>query len=321
MSVSFCSFPLFADSQVFAFTFQGNDCKLIDFMQKRYFPFLSTQEVMPIIQDRIKLDGKKVTTDKEIVYHKQRIEYTHYRSDEKKIQIATSILYEDEHLLALYKPPHVPVIPSGKFFYTSMAIWAKEAFANVELTPLHRIDLETSGVLLFGKTKKARSVYQTKFQKQEIHKLYYAITTNKPKQDHIAGDLVPDTDSKIFTKYKLIPTEKPTSRTYINEIASLGKFFHLKLTPITGKLNQIRIHLASLGCSIVGDKKYYPDENLFLSWIANRNKQDLLAKVILSRQALHCQSLAFHHILANKDVCIQDTTTHWQNLCSYIINL
>ena len=223
-------------------------------------------------------------------------------------------LYEDEWLLALHKPDSIPVHPTGIFYFSSMVMLARETFNNPELTPLHRLDLETDGVLLFAKQKGYIRPFHQLFESHAVQKSYSALVHGKfPDQTkEISGWIAPCTDSLIHTKLWLYPKGRgPKSITRIKAAGKRGRFSELQLEPVTGKTNQLRVHLAATGHHIVGDKKYDPDESIFLNWLAHRDFQRLQSTLVLPRQALQCTSMGFDHPFSKAPLTIQTRPETW----------
>ncbi|OGG94058.1 MAG: hypothetical protein A2527_09410 [Candidatus Lambdaproteobacteria bacterium RIFOXYD2_FULL_50_16] len=272
-----------------------------------------------VLAGRILINGKAPT---EWLQTGDLLEYLHLREDEADLaDTPLVILYEDDDLLAISKPPHLPVSPGGRFYFCCLAILAKERFGLPELSPMHRLDLETSGVLLFGKNKLARTQIQPLFELHQIEKLYEAITFGDPGLEPIEGDMVPLVGSKIHSKQTLIPADEPRSKTKILSVEPFGPYFLIKLAPLTGKTNQLRVHLAHRGAPIVGDKKYYPDEQVYLDWFDHRQLEPLLERLKLHRQALHCQALAFENPLTRKPLQLQDDRILWEETLTQIRDL
>lgn len=302
---------MFGESKVFKYRYEFEPKRLLTFIKERYANGGGKWRDDDELIERVRLNGQSVHRQT-LVSKGDWIEYTHYRSDEKEVRFEPVVLYEDEDIIAISKPDFLPVIPNSSYYYTSIAIYMKEKYHNKDLSPVHRLDIETSGVLLFGKSKQACSDIQKLFQEKRMDKRYQAIVYNQPTSTVIEGDLIPNEKSKIYTKLKLRTSDQPKSRTDILKSEPWGKYYRVWARPITGKTNQIRAHLAAINCPIVGDKKYYPDESVFLDWFTHRDISRIIHQLRLPRQALICESLTFTHPYSTQVVSIQDTTPAWR---------
>ncbi|MBT3224979.1 MAG: RluA family pseudouridine synthase [Deltaproteobacteria bacterium] len=308
---------LYRKQKVFRYRYDFDPKLLEEFIRERYFNNESAGKLEEILSTRVSLNGEAVD-DKTVVQKGDWIEYIHLRSDEDSLNFEPEILYEDDWLIAISKPDFLPVIPNTSFYFNSLAILVKEKLGREEINPVHRLDIETSGVLLFGKNRNACSEIQRLFRIREVEKRYQAITFEKPTVNSVTGNLVPARDSKIYTKLELESSDKG-SRTVIEKCESWGSYYRLWIKPVTGKTNQIRAHLAAINCPIVGDKKYYPDESVFLDWFAHRDIERVIDRLKLARQALHSESLSFIHPFTQKTLYIQDETHTWMNKIQTLI--
>jgi 23S rRNA pseudouridine1911/1915/1917 synthase len=306
-----------ADTHVFRFTYEGEPRALHAYLLQRYRHGRNASWARAFYPARVRLNGARVERDT-LVRPGDEVAYLHCRWEEPPAPALLPPLHEDPWLLALPKGDSVPVNPSGVYYFTCLAIQARELLAAPELTPLHRLDLETSGPVLFARRARDRNTWHGLFQQKTLRKRYRALVHGAFPEAlrEIAGTIVPDPRSAIHTRLRLLPAAPDApgedaaqanagaggepSRTRVLsavrlDLGARGVFSELVLEPVTGKTNQLRVHLAHVGHPIVGDKKYHPDEGVFLDWYAHRDFTRLRDRLLLPRQALVCESLAFSH--------------------------
>ncbi|MFY2788713.1 pseudouridine synthase [Rhodococcus sp. MALMAid1271] len=177
-------------------------------------------------------------------------------AQEVSVPFEIGILHEDEDLLVVDKPHFLATIPRGRHVTETALVRLRKQFDCADLTPAHRLDRATAGVLLFTKTKHARRPYQELFSSRSVTKEYQAIagfdaTLEFPR---IVRSRI-QKEHGVMTAYE--EPGEPNSETRIELIDTLGTLARYRLFPRTGKTHQLRIHLSSLGIPIVGDP-YYP---------------------------------------------------------------
>jgi len=176
--------------------------------------------------------------------------------NEKTIPFVEQVLYQDEHILIADKPHFLPVIPSGKFLHETLLVRLRRQRATEALVPVHRLDRETAGVVLFSLNPKTRGHYASLFRNRRVRKEYEALA---PTLEDLS---LPTTRrSRIvrgepFFRMKEVPGEA-NSETHIRSCKNLGALTLYQLLPRTGKKHQLRLHLAALGIPIINDK-FYP---------------------------------------------------------------
>ncbi len=175
--------------------------------------------------------------------------------DEKTIPFREQVLYQDEHILVADKPHFLPVIPAGKFLHETLLVRLRKQRGAEDLAPIHRLDRETAGVILFSLNRKTRGHYTSLFRNRRVQKVYEALA---PSVDELnlprirRSRVVP---GEPFFRMKEVPGEA-NSETHISVIKNLGSLSLYQLLPITGRKHQLRLHLAALGIPVVNDKLY-----------------------------------------------------------------
>jgi len=185
-----------------------------------------------------------------------RIFYYRELDAETPIPFEENILFQDDHLLVADKPHFLPVIPTGRFLHETLLVRLKKKTGLESLTPIHRIDRETAGVVIFSHNIATRGDYQSLFQKHAMRKIYRAVAPTLINSDFPIIHRSCMVEGTPFFRMKEIDGE-PNSETRIDLIESRGALSLYELRPVTGKKHQLRVHLASLGIPIVNDP-FYP---------------------------------------------------------------
>ena len=191
----------------------------------------------------------------------QTILYYRQVENEPIIPFEPNILHLDEHLLVVDKSHFLPVTPSGR--YVSQTLLAKlrnhpdlQQLAVNDISPLHRLDKDTAGVMLLSVNPSSRACYHALFADRHIHKTYHAIAPTRSDlcyPFHIHSRLE---RGEPFFLTKTAQGE-PNAHTMIELIENNGAFSLYRLTPVTGKKHQLRVHMASLGMPLLNDN-FYP---------------------------------------------------------------
>jgi tRNA pseudouridine32 synthase/23S rRNA pseudouridine746 synthase len=186
----------------------------------------------------------------------RRAYYYRELDNETPIPFFEQILYQDEHLVVVDKPHFLPVIPSGQFLQQTLLVRLKKTLACEDLIPIHRIDRETAGIVLFSRNVQTRGAYQNLFKNREVSKTYHALA---PSRDDL--DLPLNYQSRMVEGEPFFRMQEvagiANSQTHIECLACFGELSLYKLQPVTGRKHQLRVHLAALGIPIVNDS-FYP---------------------------------------------------------------
>lgn len=211
-----------------------------------------------------------------------------------------TILYEDEDFLAVDKPPFLPVHPSGRHLTDTLIQRVHARYlgdgegGRVPVRLCHRLDRETSGVVLCGKNEAAHRAVMRQFERRQTEKEYLAVVHGEPRDDGGLIDLAlgPARASRVHLKIAVQVDGLP-SRTEWTVVERRRGFALLSCRPLTGRQHQIRVHLEAIGHPVVGDKLYGGDEGLFLRNVKGELDAADRAALRLERHALHNHRLAW----------------------------
>lgn len=194
----------------------------------------------------------------------QRYHYYREWPDEPRVPFDETVLFEDDWLLVADKPHFLPVTPKGRHVRETLLARLRDRTGLAELSPIHRIDRETAGVVVFAKHRATRHAYQQLFAQGAVHKVYEAIVP-LPAAPHSPPPLMAPwvRRSRLepaghFMQMREVPDvlALPNAETRFTVIEQRGRWLWLKLEPRTGKRHQLRVHLMAQGMPIAGDRIY-----------------------------------------------------------------
>ena len=200
--------------------------------------------------------GKPLAADSHVRRGMRIWYYRELDEAETPIPFKERILFQDEHLLIVDKPHFLPMIPTGRFLHETLLVRLKHQLELPHLTPIHRLDRETAGVVIFSHNLATRGKYQSMFQKRSVRKVYEALAAP------LEGRSFPFTYRSRMVdgdKFFVMREEEgePNSETVVELIERRGEVALYRLHPHTGRKHQLRLHMASLGAPILNDA-FYP---------------------------------------------------------------
>jgi 23S rRNA pseudouridine1911/1915/1917 synthase len=247
------------------------------------------------------------------VHAEERVVLWREAWDEPLVGTELPIVYEDAQLVAINKPPHVAVHPTARHHRSTVTSLIAAQRPGEHLTLLHRLDRETSGVLLLARTRAADRAVKLQFEeRKDVLKRYLAIAWGWPEWDRLTCELPLELDPTHITSVRMRvarPGEGLVAATTFETLERRRghgdrRYVMLRCTLHTGRQHQIRVHLASLGFAVVGDKLYGPDDALHRLAADGRLSEDDRARLELDRHALHAAELELDHPVDGRRVRI-----------------
>lgn len=200
------------------------------------------------------------------------------------------ILYEDDHLFVLNKPPHQLVHPAGRTTEGTLAnflAWQlKERGIVSTIRPLHRLDRDTSGCIIFAKNAQSQALLEAQLKANRIKRTYWALVKGVPPQS--AGTIrAPIGPHPTHPNRRAVTPQGEEAITHYHVLVPGSAVSLLELSLETGRTHQIRVHLAHLGCPIIGDAMYG------------------VRSPLIGRQALHAKAVHLQHLISKADITVQ----------------
>jgi len=230
---------------------------LLDFLAQRMPGISRSQWAERLAQGLVLHEDGRAALPHQSCQPGQRLYYYRHLVDEPLLPFQAQVLFEDEHLLVADKPHFMPVTPTGRYVQQSLLVQLKRQTGCADLVPLHRIDRETAGLVLFGKHLRERDAYHALFRDHQIHKTYHAVAAHA---SHLKLPLVHTSrlvQGEPFFRTQEVPGPA-NSETRIDLLHTDDLRALYALEPISGKRHQLRVHMNALGIPIEGDL-FYPN--------------------------------------------------------------
>ena len=222
---------------------------LLDFLT-RHFPAIPRQTwEARLARAEVVDEGGRVMQADTPCRQNAKVFYYRELQAETPIPFEETILHLDAHLLVADKPHFLPVTPSGRFLQETLLVRLRRKTGLPHLSPIHRLDRETAGVILFSVDPATRGRYQSLFQQRSVVKVYEALAGK------LHGVQFPLTyrsrmvDGTPFFRMQEVPGVA-NSETVITPMQTRGELVLYRLEPLTGRKHQLRLHMASLALRI-----------------------------------------------------------------------
>lgn len=213
---------------------------------------------------------------------------------EPEIPFEEQILYQDEHILVADKPHFLPVTPSGLYLHQTLLNRLKKKAGTQTLSPIHRIDRDTAGLVIFSVNPSERAQYQNLFRDRVVKKVYEAIA---PYSESLASQLPMTYQSRLEESEHFLQMQEvqgdPNSDTLIELIEVKEPWAKYRLSPGSGKKHQLRCHLNALDIPIKHDQ-IYPILTPYQEYELNFSRPlQLLAKEIAFKDPISGEPRSF----------------------------
>ena len=230
---------------------------LLDFLAHQ-FPLVSKDEWVSRFRDGLISNAKGVVLDMAAPYEGGHFVYYFKRlAFEELIPFQESIIYEDDHLLIADKPHFLPVIPGGHYIEQTLLTRLKRATGIDTLSPIHRIDRETAGLVAFSKQPEDRNAYQALFREKAVTKVYEAIASFR-EDSHLIFPIHHcsriEESENFMQMHEVVGDPNSDSTIDLLEVKEIWARYRLQLG--TGKKHQLRVHMSALGLPIKNDQIY-----------------------------------------------------------------
>lgn len=258
------------------------------------------------------LDGKKRRANDRVLAD-ERLAVWRIPPDESDRAVDLPTIYEDEHLLVIDKPPMLAVHPTARHHSATVIKILQSRRPEEFFSLIHRIDRETSGILMVGRSREADRAFKRHLEDRsiaaakatpdvagsasQVRKTYLAITWGIPEPGIIDLPLERDPDNPLRVKMRVVRREGLESKTRVEVLGEAPGYALVACDLLTGRQHQIRIHLSAVGHPIVGDKLYGPDERMLARAADQELTDEDRARLELPRHALHAHRYRLPHAI------------------------
>src|SRR3972149_4351401 len=229
---------------------------IVEFLFKT-FPAISRNRWAERIREGKVLDDQGQPITAETPYSpSKRIFYFREIENEPVIPFAEQILFQDGELLVACKPHFLPVIPGGRYVEECLLNRLRNRTGIADLAPLHRLDRETAGVVIFSVNPNTRGRYHELFMHGKVEKTYRALAevNEPPRENHWTVENRIVRGEPRFRMKTVAGIANARSHIQLLEVKGNRGLFRLQ--PVTGKTHQLRLHMSGLGFRIINDRVY-----------------------------------------------------------------
>lgn len=289
----------------------------VDQFLAQFYPFRSRSEWKSFCHRReLLVDGRPVRGSHRLQGGEQ-ISVYHPLSAEPTVDDGIQILAEMAGVLAVLKPGNLPMHESGEFRRRTFAV-ALAGLRDASWHPVHRLDRETSGIVICASSPDLRCALSELFEEQKIDKRYLAIVYGVLPWDERVIEAPLALDPSAHRPRYIVSTSGLHARSDVRVVQRASAATLVEVRPRTGRTNQIRAHLAAIGHPLVGDKVYHPDPTVYAAYRHDGDSDKVRRLAGFSRHALHAASIKFEHPRTGREFSITnelpaDLTSLWHD--------
>ncbi len=273
------------------------------------FPFVVLEWVEHIALGGVLVNQKRVAGDY-VIQAADHLLIVIHNYCEDPVNTSWQLLWEGDDVFAVHKPADLPVCRTTRHVINTLVelVKAKSPWFDAHL--LHRLDHDTSGIVLFGKNKEAAKKWQPKIQTWLSKKIYHAVVCGQPDwlETEFSCELSTKAESAIRSQMHVCQNgeQGQFSKTHFRVLSTTGKYSLIECELFSGRKHQIRVHLSALGYPIVGDKIYAHGGEFYLKRLSGSLSTDDLSTLKVSHHLLMAQQLVLKGHNGENQTVIKD---------------
>jgi len=293
--------------------FKNQQETLLDFLCRR-FPYQDRSGWQGAI-DRGSLMINDEPTQGELVLETGHvIGYQRERGDEPEVDRRYRVIFEDDGLLVVEKSGNLPVVESGKYYQNTLIEILKEEREYPKLFQVHRLDRETSGVLVIAKSAEIATRFGEQFSQGKVKKRYQALLVGDLEEEILVDQPIKKVKATHPDMVRIRQVIEPTGKASQTRFTPIKRSLGLSLVSIelyTGRTHQIRVHAEFLGLPVLGDKLYGQEDQRFVRLLKGEEEPVFGPYGKIDHQLLHASSLEFTHPVTGETVCFESPCDPW----------
>ena len=277
----------------------------IDSFLARNFPFHTRNQWQKRLESgEVRIETHSVGPSYRL---RQGDQISYYRPEQAEPDINTNVhaIARWGGIMAIYKPSNIPMHEGGRYHKNTFFDVVCDTFGK-EWSAVHRLDRDTSGIVMCGATPELREKLSAELRKRTLKKHYLAIAIGNSKVDRWSEHgPIGMTSETIFREKRWVTEDGLPSHTEFEVLDSTEGFCLLHASPKTGRTHQIRIHSSFAGLPLVGDPKYHPNEHVFLKYLDTGYDEYVLEHTVAPRMCLHAAFVEFTNPETNKLTAVE----------------